>query len=133
MIKVQKQPFADVLQELQIAFNHSPDNDSRDFINFYKKFTDLQLKIDDKIGNHKLLHDINRVNREAGKISALSSSKIDKYECLTVEAILPSNQSRIIEQGKFTYSPLGKDLEKQIKTIEDQGRKQVEALSFKTN
>ena len=67
------------------------------------------------------------------KYLALSSSKIDKHECLTVEAILPSNQSRIIEQGKFTYSPLGKDLEKQIKTIKDQGRKQVEAISFKTN
>ena len=71
LIKVQKQPFADVLQELQIVFNHSSDNDSRDFINFYKKFTDLQSKIDDKIGNHELIHDINRVNREAGKISCI--------------------------------------------------------------
>ena len=41
---------------------------------------------------------------------------------------MPSYQSRIIEQAKFTYSPLGKAFEKQIKTTEDQGLKQVEAL-----
>ena len=41
---------------------------------------------------------------------------------------LPSNQQQIIEQAKFTDSPLGKAFEKQIKTIEDQGQKQVEAL-----
>ena len=42
--------------------------------------------------------------------------------------MLPSYQSRIIEKAKFTYSPLGEALEKQIKTIEDQGIKQIEAL-----
>ena len=36
----------------------------------------------------------------------------------------------MIEQAKFTYSPLGKAFEKQIKTIEDQERKEVEALKF---
>ena len=41
---------------------------------------------------------------------------------------MPSNQQQIIEQAKFTYSPLGKAFEKQIKTIEDQGKKQVDAL-----
>ena len=41
------------------------------------------------------------------KISALSSVKIDKYEYLAGEEILPSDQSRIIEQAKFIYSPLG--------------------------
>ena len=41
---------------------------------------------------------------------------------------LPSNQQQIIEQARFTYSPLGKAFEKQIKTIEDQGQKQVDAL-----
>ena len=51
-----------------------------------------------------------------------------KYEYLTGEEILSSNQKQIIEQAKFTYSPLGKAFEKQIKTIEDQGKKQVEAL-----
>ena len=42
-----------------------------------------------------------------------------KYEYLTGEDILPSNQQQIIEQARFTYSPLGKAFEKQIKTIED--------------
>ena len=83
-----------------------------------------------QIRDEKLQYDI---NREAAKISALSSGKIHKYEYLTGEDILPSNQQQIIEQAKFTYSPLGKALEKQIKTIEDQGKKQVDALkSWKT-
>ena len=34
----------------------------------------------------------------------------------------------MIQQAKFTYSPLGKAFEKQIKTIEDQGKKQIDAL-----
>ena len=42
---------------------------------------------------------------------------------------MPSNQRQIIEQAKFTYSPLGKAFEKQTKTIEDQGKKQVDALT----
>ena len=66
--------------------------------------------------------------REAAKISALSSGKIDKYEYLTGEEILPSNQQQIIQQDKFTYSPLGEAFEKQIKTIENQGKKQVKAI-----
>ena len=47
----------------------------------------------------------------------------------TGEDILPSNQQQIIEQTKFTYSPLGKAFDKQIKTLEDQGEKQVDALN----
>ena len=46
---------------------------------------------------------------------------------LQVKKILPSNQKQIIEQAKFTYSPLGKAFEKQTKTIEDQRDKQIEA------
>ena len=83
------------------------------------------MTINDQIRDEKLQYDI---NREAAKISALSSGKIDKYEYLTGEEILPSNQQQIIEQAKFTYSPLGKAFEKQTKTIKDQGQKQVEAL-----
>ena len=83
------------------------------------------MTINDQIRDEKLRYDI---NREAAKISALSSGKIHKYEYLTGEDILPSNQQQIIEQVKFTYSPLGKAFEKQIKTIEDQGEKQVDAL-----
>ena len=64
----------------------------------------------------------------------LSSGKIDKYEYLSGEEILPSNQRQIIEQTKFTYSPLGKAFGKQTKTNEDQGKKQVDALeSLKTS
>ena len=75
------------------------------------------MTINYEIRAEKLQHDI---NREAAKISALSSGKIHKYEYLTGEDILPSDQQQIIEQAKFTYSPLGKAFEKQIKTIEDQ-------------
>ena len=39
-----------------------------------------------------------------------------------------SNQKQIIEQAKFTYSPLGKAFEKQLKTNEDQGEKQVKVI-----
>ena len=53
---------------------------------------------EDQIKNEKLQYDI---NREAAKISALSSGKIDKYECLTGQEILPSNQQQIIQQAKF--------------------------------
>ena len=58
----------------------------------------------------------------------MSSGKIHKYEYLTGEDMLPSNQQQIIEQARFTYSSLGKAFEKQIKTIENQGKKQVDAL-----
>ena len=81
--------------------------------------------IDDQIRNEKLKYNI---NRDAAKISALSSGKIDKYEYLAGQEILPSNQQQIIEQAKCTYSPLGKVFEKQIKANENQRQKQVEAL-----
>ena len=47
---------------------------------------------------------------------------------ITGEEILPSNQQQIIEQSRFIYSPLGKAFEKQIKTMKNQGKKQVDAL-----
>ena len=84
------------------------------------------MTINDQIRGEKLQYDI---NTEAAKISALSSGKIHKYEYLTSEDILPSNQQQIIGKTKFTYCPLGKALEKQIKAIEDQGQKQIEALN----
>ena len=141
----------------QIALNHLLDIDFKDFMKIYKKYTkgpysflvnnttlpsddplkELILKesfkiiynktmtIEDQIKDEKLQYDI---NREAAKISALSSGKIDKYEYVTGEEILPPNQQQIIEQAKFTYSPLGKAFEKQTKTIEDQGEKQMKAI-----
>ena len=87
------------------------------------------MTIDDQIKDEKLLYDI---NREAAKISALSSGKFNKYEYLTGEEILPSNRQQTIEQAKFTYSPLGKAFEKQTKTIEDQGEKQIKAIQDKS-
>ena len=81
------------------------------------------MTINDQIKDEKQQYDI---NKKAAKISAISSGKIHKY--LTSEDILPSNQQQIIEQARFNYSPLGKAFEKQIKTIEDQGKKQVDAL-----
>ena len=41
---------------------------------------------------------------------------------------MPSNQQQIIEQAKFTYSPLGNAFEKQTKKIKDQGEKQIKAI-----
>ena len=81
------------------------------------------MTINDQIRDEKLQCDI---NREAAKVSALSSDK--KYEYLTGEYILPSNQQQIIEQTKFTYSSLGKAFGKQTKTIEDQGEQQIKTI-----
>ena len=80
------------------------------------------MTIDDQIRDEKLQYDI---NKEAAKISALSSGKLHKYEYLTGKDILPSNQQQLIEQIKFMYSPLGKALDKQIKTIEEQGKNRL--------
>ena len=122
----------------QIALNHSSDIDFKDFMKIYKKWwaepysflvndttfpsdDPLRFKknllgqyiikimtVEDQIKDEKLQYDI---NREAAKISALSSGKIDKYEYLTGEEILPLNQRQIIKQAKFIYSSLGKALE----------------------
>ena len=88
------------------------------------------MTIEDQIKDEKLQYD---TNREAAKISGLSSGKLDKYKYLTGEEILPSNEQQITQQAKFNYSPLGKALEKQIKTIKDQGEKQVVALESLKN
>ena len=71
---------------------------------------------------------LTKINRVASKISALSSGKINKYEYLTDEEILPFHQKHIIEQAKFTYSPLGKAFEKQTKTIKDEGEELVKPI-----
>ena len=83
------------------------------------------MAIEDQVRDEKLQY---KINREAAKISALSLDKIDKYENLIGEEILPSNKQQIIGQGKFTYSPLGKGFEKQTKTIKDQRKKQIETI-----
>ena len=63
------------------------------------------MTINDQIRDEKPQYDI---NKEAAKISALSSGKLHKYEYLTGKDILLSNQQQMIEQAKFTYSPFGK-------------------------
>ena len=80
------------------------------------------MTTDDQIRDEKLQY---HINGETTKIPASSSSKKKKkngkYEYLTGEEILPFNQKKkIIEQAKFTYFPLGKGFEIQIKTVEDQ-------------
>ena len=137
----------------QIVINDSLDIRTEDIINMYRKCTgkpysflviDTTLASDNPYGLEKLFLNIIKfmtindqirdenlqydINREASKISALSCGKIHKYEYLTGEDILLSNQQQIIEQAKFTYSLLGKVFEKQIKTIEDQGQKKADAL-----
>ena len=68
------------------------------------------------------------INRKTAKISALLSGKTNKYEYLTGEEILPSNQRQIILKAMFTYTTLGKAFEKQTKTIEDQKEKLKKAI-----
>ena len=74
------------------------------------------MAVNDKIKDGKLQHDI---NRDASKISALSSGKVDKYEYIIGEEILPLDQSKVIEQANHIYSPLSKAFEKQIKKLKN--------------
>ena len=82
------------------------------------------MTIDDQIRDEKVQYNF---DKEAAKISALSSGKLHKYEYLTGEDILPSTQQQITEQASFTYSLLAKAFGKK-KKIEDQGEKQVKAI-----
>ena len=84
--------------------------------------------IDKNIKNGKLQCEI---NREAPKISALLSCKIDKYEYLAHKEILPSGPIHIIQQAKFTYSLLGKAFEKQTRAIEEQGKNKQMIIQIK--
>ena len=72
------------------------------------------MTIEDQIRDEKLQYDI---NKEAAKKLASSPGKIDEYEYLTGEEILPSYQQQIIEQSKFTYSGLGKAFGNQQKQL----------------
>ena len=81
------------------------------------------MTIEDQIRDEKLQYDI---NIEAAKISTLSSGKIDKYEYLSGEEILLSNQQQIIEQAKFTYSPF-------IDAVADLKPKEIKPRETKPN
>ena len=87
------------------------------------------MTIDDKIRDEKLEYDI---NREAAKISALSSGKIDKYKYLTGEEILPSHQRQITEQAKFTYSPRENAFENKLKYLKNKEENKEMLLQIKT-
>ena len=78
--------------------------------------------------DEKIQYDI---NRETAEISPSLSVKLDKYEYVTGEEKLLFDQSRIIEQLKLTYSPLGKASEKLTKKIGDQGKKQKKNINTK--
>ena len=73
--------------------------------NLLKRIWKLIITTGDEIIDGNLQYDI---KREAAKISAFFSGKINKYEYLTGEEILPPYQSSMIEGTKFTYSRLGK-------------------------
>ena len=76
------------------------------------------MTINDKIRDEKLQCDCNRVT---AMISALLSGQVDTYEYLTGEEILPPQQESMVQEAKFFYSPIGKALEKQTKTIDEHG------------
>ena len=96
------------------------DNPVRFRKNLLEIIQKLIMTIDNKIRDKNY-----NINREAAKISALSLGKIDKCEYLTGEEILTWDISRVTEQAKFSYSPLRKALEKQTKTIEEQGKNKL--------
>ena len=73
------------------------------------------------------------IDKEAQKISTLSSGKIYKYDYLTGAKILFSDQRKVIEKATITYSPLGRPFEKQTKMIKDQRRKRIKALKTMEN
>ena len=93
-----------------------------------------ELKVlDDKIKANQAQYNL---DKEAGKIFALSSKELEKYEYLTSEDL--GYKSRVVEQAKFEYSPLGKvsnkglekedkkeGLLKSLKNIEDKKEKQL--------
>ena len=110
-----------------------------------------QLKIlDNKIRANKAQYDL---DREAAKISALSSGELEKYEYLSGEDL--GYKPDLIQKAKFEYSPLGKVFnkvlnesdkkegllkrlkniegknEQQLYAIKDQGKKQLQILTKK--
>ena len=76
------------------------------------------MTIEEQIRDKKLQYDI---NRETAKISALSSGKIDKYEHLIGEEILPSNQQQKLNKLNLLillWEKLLKNKQKQLKIKE---------------
>ena len=89
--------------------------------------TDQIKRLDRKIKQNESQYDL---DREAAKISALSSKKLDKYELLTGEdlGLKPSTA----EQAKFEYSPLGKIFNKGLSEDDKKGLfKRLENIKYK--
>ena len=61
------------------------------YIYIYTYIYNKTMTTDDQIKDKKIQYDI---NRESSKISALSSDKANKYDYLTGEEILPTNQKQ---------------------------------------
>ena len=68
----------------------------------------------------------NRQVANIGKAFAENTSTDIKLSKTQLSKMIQSRG--FLEQATFTYSPLGKVFEKQTKTIEDQGKKQVKAI-----
>ena len=113
------------------------DNSSRFGTMFHQQYKNRlqQLMIRLKMKNKMLYGN----NRQAAKLLPLSSRKTDKYKYLIDEEIFHFDQIQNIKIAKFTYFPLGKPFEKQIKTIKIQGKKHITAIEkrkkqvFKSN
>ena len=75
--------------------------------------TDKIKTLDDKIKANQPQYNL---NREATKISALSSDELQKYEYLTGADL--GNKPGVVEQAKFEYSPLGKFFNKGLEKEE---------------
>ena len=96
------------------------DNPLRFRYGLLERIQNLIMTIDDKIRDEKLQY---KITKKAAKLAALSSKKIDKYEYLAGDDILPSNQRQIMEQANFVYYSLGKTFEKHTKIIEMKKKK----------
>ena len=124
--KCTEKPYSFLVIDAALALN--------DFLRFRKnaleRIEKLIMKVDGQIRDEKLQY---YISREATKISALSSGKIDKHKFVTDKEILSSDQRRVIEKAKFGSPSLGKALEKQTKTIEDQGKNKQKQLKIMEN
>ena len=100
------------------------------------KLTEQVKILDDKIKTNKAQYDL---DREAAKISALSSGELKKYEYLTGEDL--GYKPDVTQKKKIEYSPLGKvfnkgldeidkkeGLLKRLKNIEGKNKKQLDAI-----
>ena len=110
------------------------DNLLRFWKNLSEEALGVFMTINDKIKDEKLQYDIKMAAALLGnyleydKYEQIKILNKDEYDYQTGEEILPLQQHKIMQEAKFFYLPHGKELEKQTKTINENGKKQVEAL-----